>query len=72
MPLVGITRSGLLAIAGAVFLLWTCVVGEHSAMQRAYADREAVMKTLRQNRSTVPVAVPRSLPMRHPERPVAG
>ena len=42
-----ITRSGLAAIACSVALLWGCILAERMELNRAYAERDAVMRTVR-------------------------
>jgi putative protein kinase ArgK-like GTPase of G3E family len=58
MPLAKITRSGLVAIGCSVAVLWGCILGERIAMQRAYAERAAVMRRLAPRRHTEPVGAP--------------
>jgi putative protein kinase ArgK-like GTPase of G3E family len=67
MPLVKITRSGLVAIGCSVAVLWGCILGERITMQRAYAERAAVMRRLAPRRQTEPVVAPvyPSKPPRH-------
>jgi len=47
MPFAKITGSGLAAIACAVAALWACILGERITFERAYAERAAVMRSLR-------------------------
>ena len=44
MPLIKITGSGLFAIACAVALLWTCLIGEQIMMRQAQEERALVLR----------------------------
>jgi hypothetical protein len=69
-----ITGSGLLAIACAVALLWTCLIGEHVMFERARQERALVMRGLdaqRNGRHAQPVSTP-AFPHPRTPRPAAG
>jgi len=46
VPLMKITGSGLFAIACAVALLWSCLIGEQIMMRRAQEQRALVLRGL--------------------------
>jgi hypothetical protein len=71
MPLMKITTSGLVAITCSVALLWACVLGERIVMNRAYAERAAVMRSLARQRHTRSVRAPR-FPFQIQSHSVAG
>ena len=74
MPLMKITGSGLLAIACAVALLWTCLIGERVMLRRAQEQRALVLRGLDAQRSwrrSQPVSTP-VIPPSRMARPAAG
>ncbi len=74
MPLMKITGSGLFAIACAVALLWTCLIGERLMMGRAQEQRALVLRGIDAQQSwrrPRPVATP-AIPRSRLSRFVAG
>jgi hypothetical protein len=67
VPLTKITGSGLFAIACAVALLWTCLIGERMMMRSAQAERALVLRGIDAQQSwrrPRPVAAPAVPPSR--------
>jgi hypothetical protein len=59
LRLFGITKAGLVAMAIAVFALWTCVALETAALRRAALDARVSFKTLERLREqSVPASEP--------------
>lgn len=46
VPLLKITNFGLLAIACAVAILWSCVLGERTLTRRAAEERQTVIRSM--------------------------
>jgi hypothetical protein len=67
VPLMKITGSGLFAIACAVALLWTCLIGEQIMMRQAREERAIVLRGIDAQRSwhqARPVSAPVAKPSR--------
>jgi hypothetical protein len=71
MPLLKITTPGLVAIACSVALLWTCIFSERTMLNRVYAERTAVMRSLARRRHAQQVRTP-GLPKAFLRHSVAG
>ena len=74
MAVVKITRSGLVAMAASVFLLWSCVAGERMVLRdarRQYTRALRDIRKLQQRRQTQPASVPVLRP-HVPARPTAA
>jgi len=75
VPLMKITKPGLVAIGCAVALLWTCILAERGVMRRALSERAAVMRGLEQmrrgKRRNQPVLAP-GVYFPRPARPIPG
>jgi hypothetical protein len=66
LRLFGITRSGLLAMMISVFTLWSAIVLERAALDRAERDARAAVRTLeRLKEQSVPASEP-TPPFRSP------
>lgn len=73
VPLAKITIPGLSAIACAVVLLWTCLLGERALMNRAYAERANVMRSIeRQHKPAIYTQPVPSVGIHHAQRPLNG
>jgi cytochrome b len=74
MQVAKITRSGLAAMAGSVFLLWGCVAGERVVLrdaQRQYARALRDIRQLQRKQQTQPASAPVLRPP-VPARPTAA
>ena len=74
MPLMTITKPGLVAIGCAVALLWTCLLAERGLMRHAMSERAAVMRgfeQMRREKRNRPVSAP-GIRFPRPARPIAA
>jgi len=60
MPIAKITGPGLAGIGISVALLWSCVLGEHMMVERAFTERARVIQEVERLRrhQAEPVSVP--------------